>query len=859
MAAYREGRVVVRGGADLVKNRPVFSSDSKYIFVCSGHTVKIFSAASGDCVRELRAHDGEVTGVVVNPQNKLQVFTGSMDGTISQWDYMDSVLLKTLYVRSPVCGLFAHPSHPDSLFATIFDEKSDDNTRLKLVKIKIPKQAGQCVDVVDQFVTGNVQAGDKGVAFGARGEFIATIMRNTLKIVFMKDMHLKKLSPDRTPLTCIACHPSDYCIAVGDEKGRISVWRNFHKKERRALEHWHSLRVEDLCYSPEGSVLYSVGHECTLVEWRHETLQKKFLPRQGAPINHIAYAPNSQQRALSLMTNAMLIQSHLTTTQTIQGLVRTNFNQKREDYLPIGLVIDPHTRALVTNGMVGQLQFYQLDEDRLLFSLDITGENYISPADLQQPLFHTEVEKVAFDPPGDWMATVERRDDKQTSPELRLKFWEFDQLKQSFVLNTVISEPHASRINCLSFRPSSSVSHDTHEPMAFTTSDDGKFKLWAAASDDDSQKKGRSWGCESVGFFRDEIPSCACFSADGSLLIVSFGNVVTTWDPDVNVLKKTLCHGVNDQHIEHVVFGHGSAAHCLISASSSVLNVWNLLTCTVMWRVNMNVSVLVADTESEFVATFDRSGNLFVFHPLEPKLVYTKQNLPTPSVMAAVFIPLTRTDSSSSGGSHLLPWEEHSHLYFVTKGLMLMTETSQLHQQRVSHADMEERLPPTPFAMLLNNQQRKAEKEEGVRMQDLPASANMREMLQAPAHILPPVKSLCATFLQGLLDPGTKMLKRKEERDMDESDEDSDQKSDSEESDMDMETAGGGAVNQSKDTGNGTDQSQDSEDHKDQSELQARSGGQYRTQALSEADLRRLAKVSRSGLKWMHKVFQEIY
>ena len=65
-------------------------------------------------------------------------------------------------------------------------------------------------------------------------------------------------------------------------------------------------------------------------------------------------------------------------------------------------------------------------------------------------------------------------------------------------------------------------------------------------------EKGRSWGCDSVGFFRDEIPGCSCFSADGSLLVVSFGYVVTIWDPDVNVLKKTLCHGIKEQHIEYV-------------------------------------------------------------------------------------------------------------------------------------------------------------------------------------------------------------------------------------------------------------------------------------------------------------------
>ena len=35
--------------------------------------MKVFSTASGECVRELKGHDGEVSSVTVNPQNKLQV------------------------------------------------------------------------------------------------------------------------------------------------------------------------------------------------------------------------------------------------------------------------------------------------------------------------------------------------------------------------------------------------------------------------------------------------------------------------------------------------------------------------------------------------------------------------------------------------------------------------------------------------------------------------------------------------------------------------------------------------------------------------------------------------------------------
>ena len=56
----------------------------------------------------------------------------------------------------------------------------------------------------------------------------------------------------------------------------------------------------------------------------------------------------------------------------------------------------------------------------------------------------------------------------------------------SFILNTIISEPHTAQINSLSFRPSSE-SHDSYQPMVVTASDDRKFKLWALVDDNDSQ------------------------------------------------------------------------------------------------------------------------------------------------------------------------------------------------------------------------------------------------------------------------------------------------------------------------------------------------------------------------------------
>ena len=60
------------------------------------------------------------------------------------------------------------------------------------------------------------------------------------------------------------------------------------------------------------------------------------------------------------------------------------------------------------------------------FQLDIVHQNYISPENLKRPLVVTEVERAAFSTDGHWLATVERRDDGETSPEMRLKFWAYN-------------------------------------------------------------------------------------------------------------------------------------------------------------------------------------------------------------------------------------------------------------------------------------------------------------------------------------------------------------------------------------------------------------------------------------------------
>lgn len=62
------------------------------------------------------------------------------------------------------------------------------------------------------------------------------------------------------------------------------------------------------------------------------------------------------------------------------------------------------------------------------------------------------------------------------------------------------------------------------------------------------------WTCEAVGFYRNLPAGQADFSDDGSLLAVGFGPNVTLWNPENNLLKRTLSNALSQDPIKLVYF-----------------------------------------------------------------------------------------------------------------------------------------------------------------------------------------------------------------------------------------------------------------------------------------------------------------
>ncbi|KAJ8247177.1 hypothetical protein GJAV_G00259640 [Gymnothorax javanicus] len=783
MVESAEIRVVRCGGSKINFREAIFTFDSKFLLCASGDSVKVYSTGTEECVHVLEGHTHLVTGLAFNPTNHLQVYSCSLDGTIRLWDYTDGILIKTLVIGHEISALYVAKKHEGVVFAIIPMASDTDQQTFQLVAIHLPKTGAQEVEVRElSSVLLDVSPLPGSTSFGREGEYIASANGLQLTVFFFRTQKTNRFFLKATDkkgaknaFTCVRCHPKEDCIATGHLDGKIRLWRNFDQKKEYTYftQHWHHNAVSALCFTPEGTNLLSGGIEAVLVLWRYGAEGKDLLPRLGSAIEHISVSPDGSLFCTSHKDNKITIMNcNLKVSAIIQGLV------KGED-LRTDLIIDPRTKSLVLNGKPGHLEFYSLHHDKQLYNLDIVQQEYIHQLGLSQ----FDVAKAAFHSLGSWLATVEERKDEVSLLESRLKLWGYDEPTQSFVLNTSVSSPHEDQITALCFSP------DTETALLVTAGKDGYFKAWELAEDLESHRDGISWSCDFAGTYHHLRPGNCCFSADGSLLAVSFQEIVTVWSPDSWDLVLTLSQPPGD--IRDLCFGRLNCSKYLLgSTSKNLLCCWDILTCSLKWSTSMDVTLLQSDPLSENLAAFcHRSGNtdLFVFKPSEPRPLYSQKAVCSGKVLRAVFAPRERALESCEERAQ---WLNRSQLYFMTEHMDLMTFSTKSEEDKILASSqqlvIDDSVAMTPFYLLLGKHRQQQGKENSVTSQmtarvQLPqGSSAVRELLSTPAHVLPSASVLCAMFVNSLLISNSGLREGSETRE-EEMESEAEDKSDSEE------------------------------------------------------------------------------
>lgn len=104
--------------------------------------------------------------------------------------------------------------------------------------------------------------------------------------------------------------------------------------------------------------------------------------------------------------------------------------------------------------------------------MDVTLQNRLN-IETEKILYNTIVTHTALNM--NWMVTGELLDDLEHTIDVRLKFWQFDEQKQTYSLNTQIELPHENGLTALEFSSLYNV-----EPLLCASSGkDNYVKLWS--------------------------------------------------------------------------------------------------------------------------------------------------------------------------------------------------------------------------------------------------------------------------------------------------------------------------------------------------------------------------------------------
>ncbi|GAM90539.1 hypothetical protein ANO11243_085830 [Dothideomycetidae sp. 11243] len=293
-------------------------------------------------------------------------------------------------------------------------------------------------------------------------------------------------------------------IALGTATGALFAFENVLIADKAAASslpafrtlHWHRDAVGSVKWSRDGNYLVSGGRETVLVIWQLATGKKQFLPHLTAEIEQITVAPNGASYALQLADNSIMVlsTSELRPTahfpdlqaQFPQGATQTliegssavsdthhlkfnsyrmvgGFHPVRKDQLHI--VVPPSIQCshIHTNSLPKPfLQSFDISNDRHLYRQALTRNKVtdLSTGPEGTRIQEPDVYLMKLNHDGSVMATIEtweplgkdykflahdessNQEQTRLNRETYLKFWHWNESKNSWAMQNRISNPH---------------------------------------------------------------------------------------------------------------------------------------------------------------------------------------------------------------------------------------------------------------------------------------------------------------------------------------------------------------------------------------------------------------------------------
>ncbi|CAG0920235.1 unnamed protein product [Notodromas monacha] len=687
-----ELRHVSSGG--LVDFPPVVSYDSQYILIgSSSGPIFLFASKTGACLGNLTSHDRLVgfdvlKNVLEHRVVGVYVARKCADGLDNQescvvriWDYTRGKIVDERLIALPTAPGnvrlgFVFPGQPQpQVFAGVVSVSARSGmstTKCCLWKLMDIEGCNELIPAYDAMcevmkVTADARAVAASVACG----FIAGVTQDTLTVVRVPARSrdsVTKLPSRGIAFTAVATHPFQEIVVLSDALGRIVVINDVFKSQVRSIYHWHHLPLYCSRFSSSGAYINSGGAERVLVRHAIEDKKRDYLSWLDAPIVQLAFSPDDTFCITAHDDNSIrLISANNNVQAMIRGFAINVKKAKKDDdssckesSYPVGLVVDPRSNCLVTNGVVGHAQFLRVDPFRVMDRVDIVQQNTVEELEVQVAV--TDVESIRFSDSGNLMVTAERLRDGIHATELRLKLWSWSNSESKYCLDVVLEMQDAEKLLGMEFQPEAF----SQNGMLAVLTDDKRLRIFIEEKMTITNAE-ESWRCLEMERFSCQEPTCMAFSFDGSVLAVGFEDMVKLWNPypllsRCKIQWPATFLGEKDP-IREVKFGRFGSQHLLLAASSTVVLCWSLLDMRPVWCIRMPVLKLISDPASQFFAVITRNNTLHLFQPEKPcdKRTY-RFELPASfdgelsQVLAAAFFPKNcRVNYDCQGMRHMPP------------------------------------------------------------------------------------------------------------------------------------------------------------------------------------------------------------
>ncbi|OQR74507.1 WD repeat-containing protein 75-like, partial [Tropilaelaps mercedesae] len=794
-----------RCGVALCDRRALISHDASVLLVPSGSCIRVFSLASGEPIRTLYdIHEAFIIALCSSPLNRVHVLSCSVDGVLARWDSTDYAVISKKRIVEGNCKVqvfLANRQNP--WFAFVSHEKVDGRAKNSLWLSSLTSEEPP------RLLSSTCSSNASLFGISTDNDLLAWIGNDHQLHVLRcsTPANVTRVQRARGQATCIAVHPTDELVAVGDENGAIFIHAgpfcqpNSHgkdssKKSARAPVmklHWHSMPVADLHVS--ANFLYSAGSEGVLVRWDLESDERQFLPRLGMPIRQLAVAHNGKYVVCAHTDNTItVVQAPNTVHRVIQGLVQRGFAGGGGAPADLSMLVNPSSGQLVLSGRPGQLQFYNLMHDRQAFVLDVTGENLATDFKLQYELkkgVNSEVILADFSPDGRYLATVEYK--TALSATCKLKFWRLNEERGELEPNTTALMPH------LHHRPRA-LRMGMREGRYFCVSAGNRsFKLWTIVRGESEDQL--FWQCVDERHYRQMQCRVLAISEDHSILAASFGHIVTLWHvnlvdagvqnqdgleskEDLRLIGE-LCTRGNTQEICGLEFGHGECSTVLLSATTRSVTAWDILSLDRLWSAQVPVRQVLSDPGSSNIAalvnaTSRNRSSLVIFRP-DKTIEAPVAQVPLDQddqIRCIVWVPATKENSgrNTKRGRVVLP----HNVSWQTKSILLaMGRRDKLfhfvRREDVRHADDGDQLDThqmvdvstnvesllSPFGVHLSSLAAKdirnratANGQGGVEQNNSGTGRTsqraVERLLQVPTHVMPSASILAEGFIKAL-------------------------------------------------------------------------------------------------------------